>query len=199
MITVMVLPHSRRARGHGPPAVSPVGSDAIGVNQVIGSGIFRLPADLAASAGAWSPFLVAGVGLASLLIALCFAEVSSRFDATGGSYLYTRAAFGRFLSFEVGWMLWFTRATSHATVVNGLALALGYYWPALAAAPRASADLAVTAVDGRQRAAFAVRLANALTASSPCWSASSSSGCSPTTARAAARRHARAGLTAALL
>ena len=111
---------------------------AIGVNQVIGSGIFRLPADLAASAGAWSPFLVAGVGLASLLIALCFAEVSSRFDATGGSYLYTRAAFGRFLSFEVGWMLWFTRVASWASVLHVLAGSLALYWPVLNAGwPRA--------------------------------------------------------------
>jgi amino acid transporter len=104
---------------------------AIGVNQVIGSGIFRLPADLAASAGAWSPFLVAAVGVASLLIALCFAEVSSRFDATGGSYLYTRAAFGRFLSFEVGWMLWFTRVASWASVLHVLAGSLALYWPVL--------------------------------------------------------------------
>jgi basic amino acid/polyamine antiporter, APA family len=105
---------------------------AIGVNQVIGSGIFRLPADLAASAGGWSPFLVAGVGLASLLIALCFAEVSSRFEATGGSYIYTRAAFGRFLAFEVGWMLWFVRVASWASVLNVMALSLAFYWPGFA-------------------------------------------------------------------
>jgi basic amino acid/polyamine antiporter, APA family len=105
---------------------------AIGVNQVIGSGIFRLPADLAASAGGWSPFLVGGVGLASLLIALCFAEVSSRFEATGGSYIYTRAAFGRFLAFEVGWMLWFVRVASWASVLNVMALSLAFYWPGFA-------------------------------------------------------------------
>ncbi|HSC26853.1 MAG TPA: APC family permease [Vicinamibacterales bacterium] len=106
---------------------------AIGVNQVIGSGIFALPAALAASAGGWSPFLVAAIGLASLLIALCFAEVGSRFEATGGSYIYTRAAFGRFLAFEVGWMLWFTRAASWASVLNVLADSLAFYWPAFAA------------------------------------------------------------------
>src|SRR4051794_20255749 len=80
---------------------------AIGVNQVIGAAVFALPAALAASAGAWSPWMVAGVGAASMLIALSFAEVASRFDATGGPYLYARAAFGRFTAFEVGWMLWF--------------------------------------------------------------------------------------------
>ena len=75
--------------------------------------------------------MVAAVGLASMLIALSFAEVGSRFEGTGGPYLYTRAAFGRFAAFEVGWMLWFTRAASWAAVINVLATSLGYYWPAL--------------------------------------------------------------------
>ena len=79
----------------------------------------------------WSPWLVAAVGLASMLIALSFAEVGSRFDGTGGPYLYTRAAFGRFAAFEVGWMMWFTRAASWAAVINVLATALGFYWPSL--------------------------------------------------------------------
>ena len=75
--------------------------------------------------------MVAAVGVASMLIALSFAEVGSRFEGTGGPYLYTRAAFGRFAAFEVGWMLWFTRAASWAAVINVLATSLGYYWPAL--------------------------------------------------------------------
>jgi amino acid transporter len=104
---------------------------AIGINQVIGGGVFAQPAVLAAYAGAWSPWMVAAVGLASMLIALSFAEVGSRFEGTGGPYLYTRAAFGRFAGFQVGWMLWFTRAASWAAVINVLATALGYYWPAL--------------------------------------------------------------------
>lgn len=102
---------------------------AIGVNQVIGSAVFALPAALAALAGAWSPWMIAAVGAASMLIALSFAEVGSRFDGTGGPYLYTRAAFGRFAAFEVGWMLWFTRATSWASVINVLVSSLGFYWP----------------------------------------------------------------------
>ena len=101
---------------------------AIGVNQVIGSAVFAQPALLAALVGAWSPWMVAAVGCASLLIALCFAEVGSRFDGTGGPYLYTRAAFGRFAAFEVGWMLWFTRASSWAAVTNVLVMSLGFYW-----------------------------------------------------------------------
>ena len=106
---------------------------AIGVNQVIGAAVFAQPALLAAQAGAWSPWMVAAIGLASMLIALSFAEVGSRFDGTGGSYLYTRAAFGRFAAFEVGWMMWFTRAASWGAVIGVLATYLGYYWPAVTA------------------------------------------------------------------
>jgi APA family basic amino acid/polyamine antiporter len=112
---------------------------AIGVNQVIGSAVFALPGALAASVGGWSPWLVAGVAFASLLIALCFAEVSSRFEGTGGSYLYTRAAFGRFAAFEVGWMMWFTRAASWASVINVLVAGVGFYLPGVTSGlPRAA-------------------------------------------------------------
>lgn len=106
---------------------------AIGVNQVIGGAVFLMAAPLAAQIGAWSGIAVAMVGVLSLLIALNFAEAGSRFEGTGGAYLYTRAAFGRFFSFEVGWMMWVTRVASWASVVNGLTTALAYYWPELGA------------------------------------------------------------------
>lgn len=120
---------------------------AIGVNQVIGAAIFLLPADVARIVGTWGPAMFLGVGLTSLLIALCFAEVGSRFDSTGGPIGPARAAFGRFVGFEVGWMLWFSRVTSGASVINGLAVALGYYWPVLSSgAPRTLVILVVLGV-----------------------------------------------------
>jgi basic amino acid/polyamine antiporter, APA family len=106
---------------------------AIGVNQVIGSAIFLLPSQVAAQVGSWSPIAFLAIGFASLLVALCFAEVGSRFEGTGGPYLYTRAAFGRFVGFGVGWMQWVTRVTSQASIANAIALALGFYWPAITA------------------------------------------------------------------
>lgn len=120
---------------------------AIGVNQVIGSAIFLLPADVAREVGAWGPMAFFAVGLASLLVALCFAEVGSRFESTGGPYLPARVAFGRFVGFEVGWMLWFTRVTSQASVSNGLVIALALYWPSLATGvPRATLLIGLTAI-----------------------------------------------------
>ena len=116
---------------------------AVGVNQVIGGAVFALPAALAANAGSWSPWMVAAIGLASMLIALSFAEVASRFDGTGGPYLYTRAAFGRFAAFEVGWMMWFTRAASWASVINVLVASLGFYWPSVTAGANRSIFLTI--------------------------------------------------------
>ena len=75
---------------------------AIGINAVIGGAIFLVPSQVAARLGGWAPLAYLLVGCASLLVALCFAEVGSRFDRTGGPYLYTRAAFGPFIGFQVG-------------------------------------------------------------------------------------------------
>jgi amino acid transporter len=113
---------------------------------VIGGAVFALPAALAAQVGGWSPVLIVLVGFASLLIAATFADVGSRFDATGGPYLYTRAAFGRFPAFEVGWMQWFTRVASWASVINVLVAALGFYWPSVTTG--ASRTALLTAIIG---------------------------------------------------
>src|SRR5437763_366493 len=140
---------------------------AIGINQVIGGAIFLLPSQVAAQIGAWSPIGFVLMGVATLAVALCFAEVGSRFDRTGGPYVYTRAAFGNFVTFEVGWMQWFTRASSQASIMAGIAVALGYYWPAATSGwPRylvltaVTAALAVINVRGIRQSAW---LVNALT------------------------------------
>src|SRR6266496_1057805 len=68
---------------------------ALVVNGVIGSSIFGMPAVLAGLTGAWSPLTSLLGGLGILAILLCHAEVASRFQDPGGTYLYAREAFGR--------------------------------------------------------------------------------------------------------
>jgi len=120
---------------------------AIGINQTIGGAVFLMPSQIAAAVGAWSPIAILGGTLVTMIVALSLAEVGSRFEATGGPYLYARTAFGRFIAFEVGWMQWFTRVTSHASVANGLALAIGYYWAGAAQGlGRAAVMTGITAV-----------------------------------------------------
>ena len=98
---------------------------AITINSIIGAGIFGLPSKAAALVGANS--LLAFIACAAIvaLIVFCFAEVSSRFAATGGSYLYAKEAFGSLVGFEVGWLFWLVRITAFATNCNLLINYLG--------------------------------------------------------------------------
>jgi APA family basic amino acid/polyamine antiporter len=107
---------------------------ALVINSVIGAGIFGLPARVFGLAGPYS--LAAYVLCAALvvLIVLCFAEVCSRFDVTGGPYLYARHAFGSALGFQMGWLLWLARVTAFAALANLWVDYLGFFWPGAVAA-----------------------------------------------------------------
>lgn len=104
----------------------------LSINDVIGSGIYLLPAATAALLGPMSLWAVLLAGLAVGLLVLCYAQAASYFDEPGGSYLYAREAFGRFAGFEIGWMIWLTRISSAAALGNGLADAVVRFWPAAA-------------------------------------------------------------------
>lgn len=109
----------------------------LALNDVIGSGVYLLPAAAAAMLGAWSVGAVFLAGVAVLLIVLCFAEASSHFDQPGSAYLYARTAFGDLAGFGVGWMTWLARIVSVASLSAGFAQALSYLWPATSGgAPR---------------------------------------------------------------
>lgn len=103
---------------------------AFALNDVVGSGVYLLPAAAAALLGPASLGAVALAGLAVLLLVLCFAEAGSHFDRPGSAYLYTRHAFGELVGFEVGWMTWLARVASVASLSVGFSQALGYLWPA---------------------------------------------------------------------
>ena len=110
-------------------AIGRWGLAALVINSIIGSGIFGLPAIVAADLGRQSPFayLVAAVGVG--MIMGCFAEVASQFRQAGGPYLYTRVAFGRLLALEVAWLHWLSRLTAAAAAINLFSTYLGYFWP----------------------------------------------------------------------
>lgn len=101
---------------------------SLSINDVIGSGVYLLPAAAAMFLGPASLWAVPAAGLAVLLIVLCFAEAASHFDAPGSGYLYTKAAFGDFVGFEVGWMTWLTRVTVLASLSAGFAQATTSVW-----------------------------------------------------------------------
>jgi APA family basic amino acid/polyamine antiporter len=80
---------------------------SIVIGGVIGSGIFLVPATIAA--GIASPVLIFAVwitgGVLSFFGALAFAELGSMMPEAGGVYVYLREAYGPLLAFLFGWTL----------------------------------------------------------------------------------------------
>src|SRR5262245_33181294 len=111
----------------------------LGLNAIVGSGIFLLPDDLYREMGALSPlaFLLCGIGL--LPVALCYAEAASYSEDTGGPYLYARDAFGPRTGFIVVWMCYVNSLFSFAAVAAAAAAYAARLFPWLepALGPRA--------------------------------------------------------------
>jgi basic amino acid/polyamine antiporter, APA family len=102
-------------------AVGTWGLTASIINIVVGAGIFAVPADLAAGIGPYAPLAFVACALAIGSIAICFAEGGSRMPTSGGAYGYIEAAFGPFVSYVVGTLLWFGNALACGGVAAALA------------------------------------------------------------------------------
>jgi len=101
---------------------------AITINGIIGAGIFGLPSKVYSLIGTYSLIAFVACALVVALIILCFAEVSSRFDETGGPYLYAREAFQPAVAFEIGWLIWLVRITAFAANCNLLINYVSFFW-----------------------------------------------------------------------
>ena len=101
---------------------------AITINGIIGAGIFGLPSKVYSLIGTYSLIAFVVCALVVALIILCFAEVSSRFEETGGPYLYAREAYSPAVAFEVGWLIWLARVTAFAANGNLLINYLSFFW-----------------------------------------------------------------------
>lgn len=97
------------------------------INGVIGSGVFGLPSKAFKEIGVYSiaAFLICAIAV--FVIILCFAEVSSRFDKTGGPYLYALSSFGPLPAFLTGWLLLLTRFITYAALINLLVTYLSVF------------------------------------------------------------------------
>ena len=85
---------------------------AVVLNGVIGAGIFGLPSKIFRLAGGFSIAAFLVCALCVIPMVLCFAEVGSRYSASGGPYLYAYEAYGAVTGFTVGWLVWMARLTS---------------------------------------------------------------------------------------
>ncbi|MCC6902916.1 MAG: APC family permease [Polyangiaceae bacterium] len=99
---------------------------ALGVNGIVGVGIFFAPSEVAALVpGAAGVAVYAVTALCLLPIALGYAALGSRFAEDGGPYVWARAAFGPGAGFAVGWVAYVSALFSTSAVIAGLALHAG--------------------------------------------------------------------------
>jgi basic amino acid/polyamine antiporter, APA family len=104
---------------------------ALMANSILGAGIFGLPSLLAARLDGYSPLSCIIAGCGALIIAAVIAEIASRFEVTGGLYLYGREALGRFAGLLIAWLLLLTRIAAPAAAADLFANYLTQLIPAL--------------------------------------------------------------------
>lgn len=117
------------------------------INGTIGAGIFGLPSKIFALSGVYSLWALLICAIFIFVLILCFAEVASRFQATGGPYLYILKAFGKIPAFILGWLLLITRLSTYAALVNLFITYLAIFLPEIVQPiPRFMGILLVTAL-----------------------------------------------------
>ena len=105
--------------------MGPVHLLALGVNGIVGVGIFFAPADVAARAPGSGTAVFALTALALAPVALAFATLGRRFDEDGGPVVFARDAFGPLAAFVVGWIAFVSAIASASAVIVGLTTAAG--------------------------------------------------------------------------
>jgi amino acid transporter len=118
----------------------------LGLNAIVGSGIFLLPDDLYRQMGAWSPLAFALCALGLLPVASCYAKAAALVEHTGGPYVYAREAFGARAGFVVGWMCFANSLFSFAAVASAAAAYSLKLWPTLASASGSGALAALVVI-----------------------------------------------------
>jgi APA family basic amino acid/polyamine antiporter len=101
---------------------------ALVVGNMVGSGIFTLPAVLAGEAGPASLVSLVFTGLGAMLLALVFANLGRAHPKTGGPYYFARRAFGDFVGFQTAWAYWIAAWVGNAAIAVAFAGYLGVFW-----------------------------------------------------------------------
>ncbi|MCX4820381.1 amino acid permease [Streptomyces sp. NBC_01142] len=109
---------SRHARRFGLPIAT-----ALVMGNIIGGGIFLLPASVAPY-GTISLVAFVILTAGAIALALVFGRLAHRHPQTGGPYVYAREAFGDFAGFLAAWSYWITTWVSNAALAVA---AVGYF------------------------------------------------------------------------
>jgi APA family basic amino acid/polyamine antiporter len=120
---------------------------ALVVGNMIGSGIFLLPATLGSFGGiSIVGWLVSAAG--ATLLALVFSRLSRLVRKSGGPYVYTREAFGDFAGFLVAWGYWISIWTTNAAIAVAFVSYMTLFWGALDGNPVLAVGLGLATIWG---------------------------------------------------
>src|SRR5258708_6105855 len=111
-------------------ALGPWMLTALVAGNMVGSGIFYLPTELA---GYGSISLLAWVftSCGALLLALVFAKLGMLLPRIGGPYAYCREAFGEFVGFQMAYNYWIALWIGNAAITVALSGYMGVFFPVL--------------------------------------------------------------------
>lgn len=112
-----------------PALLSPVAIYLLGINSIIGSGIFLLSGKIYQEAGLMSLGAILLAGLSVSVIAFSYANMSKIYSKNGGAFVYVKETFGRFPGFVVGMVTWILGTVTLATEVSALLTALKMILP----------------------------------------------------------------------
>jgi amino acid transporter len=101
------------------------------VGVTIGSGIFRVPAEVATQTGSTGAIMLVWVagGLLTLAFALLLSELGAMFPRSGGLYVYIREAYGELAAFVYGWTFLLVNPAGWAAIATVFAEYLGKFVP----------------------------------------------------------------------
>ncbi len=115
------------------------------IGNMIGSGIFSLPASLARYGGiSIVGWLITGTG--AMLLAIVFGRLSRMMPRTGGPFVYTKEGYGDFIGFLVAWGYWISVMIGNAAIAVSFSGYMSVFFPALAGSGMGSALVAIGAI-----------------------------------------------------
>jgi APA family basic amino acid/polyamine antiporter len=119
---------------------------ALVLGNMIGSGVFLLPASLAGAAGPVSilAWLITGTG--AILLALVFANLGRALPSAGGPYAFARRAFGDFIGFQTAWGYWIAVWAGNAAITVAFVGYLTVFFPELASNSLASVGVGISVI-----------------------------------------------------
>ena len=105
------------------------------VGNIIGAGIFVLPASLA-KFGSISIVGWLFTATGALILAKIFSNFSKKLKGkSGGPYIYSKVVFGDFIGFIVAWGYWISCWVNNAAIAVAIVSALSFFFPELVTNP----------------------------------------------------------------